>query len=78
MSITISDTTPRVQYTAANTQTTFAVGFEFFTNADLKVFAGNTQLTFAARPSSASQYSVAGAGVSGGGSITLVEHLLTE
>ena len=71
MSITISDTTPRVQYTAANTQTTFAVGFEFFTNADLKVFAGNTQLTYAASPSSASQYSVAGAGVSGGGSITL-------
>ena len=71
MSITISDTTPRVQYTAANTQTTFAVGFEFFTNADLKVFAGNTQLTFAASPSNASQYSVAGAGVSGGGSITL-------
>ena len=71
MSITISDTTPRVQYTAANTQTTFAVGFEFFTNADLKVFAGNTQLTYAATPSSASQYSVAGAGVSGGGSITL-------
>ena len=71
MSITISDTTPRVQYTAANTQTTFAVGFEFFTNADLKVFAGNTQLTFAASPANASQYSVAGAGVSGGGSITL-------
>ena len=71
MSITISDTTPRVQYTAANTQTTFAVGFEFFTNADLKVFAGNTELTYAATPSSASQYSVAGAGVSGGGSITL-------
>ena len=71
MSITISDTTPRVQYTAANTQTTFAVGFEFFTNADLKVFAGNTELTYAASPSSASQYSVAGAGVSGGGSITL-------
>ena len=71
MSITISDVTPRVQYTAANTQTTFAVGFEFFTNADLKVFAGNTQLTFAATPANAAQYSVAGAGVSGGGSITL-------
>jgi len=71
MSITISDVTPRVQYTAANTQTTFAVGFEFFTNADLKVFAGNTQLTFAATPANAGQYSVAGAGVSGGGSITL-------
>jgi hypothetical protein len=71
MSITISDTTPRVQYTAANTQTTFAVGFEFFTNADLKVYAGSSLLTYAATPASASQYSVSGAGVSGGGSITL-------
>ena len=37
MSITISDTTPRVQYTAANTQTTFSVPFEFFNNSDLVV-----------------------------------------
>ena len=71
MSITISDTTPRVQYTAANTQTTFAVGFEFFTNEDLKVFAGSSLLTYAATPANAAQYSVSGAGVSGGGSITL-------
>ena len=71
MSITISDTTPRVQYTAANTQTTFAVGFEFFTNADLKVYAGSSLLTYAATPANAAQYSVSGAGVSGGGSITL-------
>ena len=28
MSITISDTTPRVQYTAANTQTTFAIPWQ--------------------------------------------------
>ena len=71
MSITISDTTPRVQYTAANTQTAFAVPFEFFTNADLKVYAGSSLLTYAATPANAAQYSVSGAGVSGGGSITI-------
>jgi len=71
MAITISDTEPRVQYTATAGQTSFSVPFEFFTNADIKVFNGTTQLTFNASPSSASQYSVSGAGVSGGGSITL-------
>ena len=71
MAITISDTEPRVQYTATSGQTSFAVPFEFFTTADIKVFNGTSQLTFNASPSSASQYSVSGAGVSGGGSITL-------
>ena len=71
MAITISDTEPRVQYTATAGQTNFSVPFEFFTNADIKVFNGTTQLSYNASPSSASQYSVSGAGVSGGGSITL-------
>lgn len=71
MAITISDTEPRVQYTATAGQTSFSVPFEFFTTADIKVFNGTSQLTFNASPSSASQYSVSGAGVSGGGSITL-------
>ena len=71
MAITISDTTPRVQYTATAGQTAFAVNFEFFANADLKVYNGTTLLTYDASPSSASEYSVTGAGVSGGGSITL-------
>ena len=71
MAITISDTEPRVQYTATAGQTSFSVPFEFFTNADIKVFNGSTQLSYNASPSSASQYSVSGAGVSGGGSITL-------
>jgi hypothetical protein len=71
MAITISDTEPRVQYTATAGQTSFSVPFEFFTNADIKVFNGTTQLSYNASPSSASQYSVSGAGVSGGGSITL-------
>ena len=75
MSITISDTTPRVQYTAAGSQTAFSVPFEFFNNSDLVVIKTSSgtdaTLTFNASPSSAAQYSVAGAGVSGGGSITL-------
>ena len=71
MAITISNTEPRVQYTATSGQTTFAVNFEFFNNADLKVYNGTSLLTYNASPSSASQYSVTGAGVSGGGSITL-------
>jgi len=71
MAITISDTEPRVQYTATASQTSFSVPFEFFTNADIKVFNGTSQLSYNASPSSASQYSVSGAGVSGGGSITL-------
>jgi len=76
MAITISDISPRIQYTATSGQTSFTVPFEFFGDNDLVVVntnAGgvNTTLTKAASPSSASQYSVTGAGVTGGGSITL-------
>ena len=71
MAINISDVEPRVQYTATSGQTSFTVPFEFFANADLKVYNGSTLLAFNASPSSASQYSVTGAGVTGGGSITL-------
>ena len=71
MAITISDTEPRIQYTATGGQTSFTVPFAFFANADLQVFNGTSQLTFNASPSNATQYSVTGAGVSGGGSITL-------
>ena len=71
MALQISDTTPRIQYTATSGQTTFAVNFEFFNVADLKVYNGTTLLTYNNSPSSASQYSVTGAGVTGGGSITL-------
>jgi DNA polymerase III gamma/tau subunit len=71
MALQISDTTPRVQYTATSGQTSFSVPFEFFAVADLKVYNGTTLLTYSTSPSSASQYSVTGAGVTGGGSITL-------
>jgi len=71
MAITISDTEPRVQYTATAGQTSFSVPFEFFTVNDVKVYNGSTLLSYNASPSSGSQYSVTGAGVTGGGSITL-------
>jgi len=71
MAITISDTEPRVQYTATAGQTSFTVPFEFFANADLKVFNGTTELSFAASPADQTEYSVSGAGQTGGGSITL-------
>ena len=71
MAITISDTEPRIQYTATAGQTSFTVPFAFFANADLQVFNGTSQLSFSSAPTNASQYSVTGAGVSGGGSITL-------
>jgi hypothetical protein len=47
------------------------VPYEFFEVSDLKVYNGNTLLAYNATPSSALQYSVTGAGVTGGGSITL-------
>ena len=77
MTLAISDTSPRVQYTATGGQTTFTVPFEFFADGDLTVIktaasnGADTTLTLTASPSSATQYSVTGAGVSGGGSITL-------
>jgi hypothetical protein len=75
MSITISATDPRVQYTASGGQTAFSVPFEFFADADLVVIktsgGTDTTLSLASSPSSAAQYSVTGAGASGGGNITL-------
>lgn len=65
MAIIINDTSPRAQYTATAGQTIFVVPFEFFEAADLQVYKNTTLLT---RPA---QYTASGAGVTGGGSITL-------
>jgi hypothetical protein len=66
MAILINDTTPRVQYTATASQTVFSVPFEFFSNVDLLVYQNSTLKTLT------THYTVTGAGVTGGGSITLV------
>ncbi len=71
MAIVVNDTTPRNQYTATGGQTQFTYSFEIFEVTDIKVFKGATLLTYAASPSGATQYSVQGAGTSGGGTITL-------
>ena len=64
--LTVSDTTPRVQYTASSSQTVFAYGFPIFTDADLKVYQGTTLLTLT------THYTVSGAATSVGGNVTLV------
>jgi len=66
MPILINDTSARVQYTATSGQTVFTVPFEFFSNADLKVYRSATLQTLT------TNYTVTGAGVTGGGTITLV------
>jgi hypothetical protein len=71
MTLVIHDTAPRRQYTAEAGQTVFAVPFEFFANADLKVYHFDTLLGLATTPADASHYSVVGAGITGGGHITL-------
>ena len=71
MAILINDNTSRVEYTATSGQVTFAVPFEFFENANLNVYKNGVELTYDATPANANEYSVTGANVTGGGSITL-------
>lgn len=66
MAILINDVSARIQYTATSGQTVFTVPFEFFENSDLKVYQGDTLLTIT------THYTVVGAGVTGGGTVTLV------
>ena len=57
MAITISDTEPRIQYTATAGQVSFSVPFEFFDNADLVVIKTDnnvdTTLSYNSSPSTA-------------------------
>ena len=63
--ITISDTTPRVNYTASSSQTAFTVNFPFFADSNLKVYQNDTLKTLT------TDYTVTGAGASAGGTMTL-------
>ena len=47
MTISVANNNPRVSYTVAQgqTQTSFTVNFEFFADADLRVFVDNTLKT---------------------------------
>ena len=65
MPITISDTTPRVVTVVGGTpQTAFTVSFEWFADADLKVYKDGVLQTLT------THYTASGAGVSGGGTVT--------
>lgn len=66
MAILINDNSARVQYTATSSQTVFTVPFEFFANADLKVYQNSTLKTIT------THYTVTGAGVTNGGAVTFV------
>lgn len=61
MSQLVSDVTPRSQYTAAASQTVFTIPFEFQSNDDVKCYVNGALNT---------AYSLSGAGVTGGGSLT--------
>ena len=75
MTIQINDTSPRVQYTAANTQASFTIPFEFFAVTDIKAIktssGTDTNLTYSTNPQNVNQFSVSGAGSTGGGTLTL-------
>lgn len=66
MAIDINDTPNRIRYTATGGQTAFAVPFEFYLDADIKLYQNGTLKTLT------SDYTLTGAGVEGGGTATLL------
>ena len=62
----INDTANRVRYTATAGQTSFTVPFEFTANADLQVYVNSALRTLS------THYTVSNAGVTGGGTVTLL------
>ena len=86
MTISVSNNTPRVSYTVGQgvTQTSFTVNFEFFADADLRVFVDNTLKTIT------THYTVSGGngstgtvtmsvtGASGGSTVVIVRAIALE
>lgn len=70
-SILVNDVSPVVSYVATASQTLFSVPFEFFNVADIVVERDGSILTYNPTPVNNMQYSIVGANVEGGGSITL-------
>jgi hypothetical protein len=64
--IDVSDTTPRIAYTATASQTLFTVPFVFFEDADLLVYQNDVLLTLG------THYTVAGEEDEDGGTVTLL------
>ncbi len=67
--IKINDVFQRIQYSATNAQTQFAIPFPFFSNAYVYVWQDGIQIF---QGGGASQYGITGAGSPSGGQITLV------
>jgi len=70
-SILVNDVSPVITYVATASQTFFSVPFEFFSVQDIYVERAGVTLTYNAVPANNTQYSVIGANLEGGGSITL-------
>jgi hypothetical protein len=65
LTVDINDTPNRIRYVATAGQTVFTVPFEFLANADIKLYRNGTLQTIS------TNYTLAGAGVEGGGTLTL-------
>ena len=86
MTITVSNNTPRVSYTVAEgqTQTSFTVNFEFFADADLRVFVDNTlktittHYTVSGGNGSTGSITMSVTGASGGSTVVIVRAIALE
>jgi len=86
MTITVSNNTPRVSYTVAEgqTQTSFTVNFEFFADADLRVFVDNTlktittDYTVSGGNGSTGSITMSVTGASGGSTVVIVRAIALE
>lgn len=71
MSIEINDVLPTITYTATAGQTVFSIPFEFFADGDIVAVKNGVTLTLAPSPTDDTEYSLTGAGQTGGGALTL-------
>lgn len=69
--ILVNDVSPVISYVATAAQTLFAIPFEFFDVGDIVVERAGVELVYSPTPANNNQYSVVGANLEGGGSITL-------
>jgi hypothetical protein len=86
MTINIADNSPRISYTVAQgaTQTSFAVPFEFFDNADLNVFVDGTlktittHYTVSGGDGSTGTVSISVTGITGGSTVVITRDIALE
>jgi len=86
MTINIADNSPRISYAVAQgaTQTSFAVPFEFFDNADLNVFVDGTlktittHYTVSGGDGSTGTVSISVTGITGGSTVVITRDIALE